>query len=80
MGLKTWRLPPPTSEQNKGERRYKKVVGIVKHNEPIDLTHINLKFTRTYSSRKLKPTLKQAMHNDHIRRAKHGFVVTDKVD
>ena len=82
MGLKTYRLPPPTSEQNKSERRYKKVIGIVKHNEPVDLTHIGLRYYRNYSRRKhkLKPVVKQAMQNGHIRRAKDGFVVTDEVD
>jgi carbohydrate-selective porin OprB len=80
MGLKTWRLPPPISEQNKSERRYKKVIGIIKHQGPIDVTHIQLTFSNSYDPRKLKPTLKQCMHNGHIRRAKDGFVVTDKVD
>lgn len=71
--------PAPTSDQNIAERRYKHVVGIVKHNQPVDLTHINLIFSRRYSHRKLKTTVKQAMQNGHIRRAKDGFVTTDEV-
>jgi len=80
MGLKTWRLPSGDDEQAKSERRYKKVIGIVKHQGPIDTTHIKLTFSNTYDVRKLKPTLKQCMRNGHIRRAKDGFVVTDKVE
>jgi len=81
MTLITWRLPPPTTEQNRAERRYKKVVGVVKHNEPVDLAHIGLRYYRTYSRRKhpVGQVVKQAMQNGHLRRAEEGFVVTDDV-
>jgi len=80
MPLTVWDVPPPTSEQNIAQRRYKKVVGIIKHNEPIDIPHINIIFSRTYSGRKLRGIVKQAMQNGHIRREKKGFVVTDSVE
>jgi len=81
MTLKTWQTPPPTTEQNISERKYKKVVGIVLHNEPIDLTHIRLKYCRSYTPRKnpLRPVVKKAMRNGHIRRAEDGFVIDGDV-
>jgi len=82
MSLTVWRKPAPTSDQNIAERRYKKAVGIIKHNEPIDVPHIGLIYYRSYNKRTqpLKPIVKQAMQNGHIRRDKEGFVVTDSVE
>ena len=71
--------PAPTSDQSIAERRYKHLVEIVKHNQPVDLTHINIIFSRGYSHRELRSVCKQAMRNGHIRRAKDGFVTTDDV-
>jgi len=82
MTLTVWDKPAPTSDQHKAERRYKKVVGIVKHNEPIDIPHIGMIYYRSYSKRKhpITPVVKQAMLNGHIRRDKEGFVVMDKLE
>ncbi|AFH22137.1 hypothetical protein OSG_eHP18_00135 [environmental Halophage eHP-18] len=73
-------LPAPTSDRHISERRYKKVVGIVHHNAPIDTTHIQIKFVRSYHSRKLGPLLNQAVRNGHLRRLDSGaYVTTDAV-
>ena len=79
--MKVWRKPAPTSDRNVAERRYKKAVGIVKHNEPIDQTHINIKFARSYAGRKLGPILHQACRNGHLRQLDDGrYVTTDAVE
>jgi len=73
-------LPAPTSDRHISERRYKKVVGIVHHNGPIDRTHITIIFTRRYDRRKLGPLLNQAGRNGHLRRLESGeYVTTDEV-
>ena len=81
MTLKTYRLPPPTTERNIAERKYKKVAGIVLHNEPVDLAHIGLICYRTYSKREhpLRPVVKKVMRDGYIRRAKDGFVIDGDV-
>jgi len=81
MTLKTYRLPPPTTERNIAERKYKKVAGIVLHNEPVDLAHIGLIYYRTYSKREhpLRPVVKKVMRDGYIRRAREGFVIDGDV-
>ncbi|AFH21525.1 hypothetical protein OSG_eHP3_00060 [environmental Halophage eHP-3] len=80
MTVDPYDLPAPTSDRNVAERRYKKVVGIVHHNAPIDKTHIQLKFARSYDGRKLGPLLNQAVRNGHLRRLENGdFATTDEV-
>jgi len=79
--MKVWQKPPPTSDRNVAERRYKKAVGIVKHNAPIDQTHIQLTFSSSYDHRKLGPILQQAVRNGHLRQLDNGrYVTTDAVE
>jgi len=79
--LKTYRLPAPTDERAVWERRYKKVAGIVLHNQPVDLPHIGLIYYRSYSPREepLRPVVKKVMRDGWIRRAKDGFVIDGDV-
>jgi len=78
--LDCYDLPPPTSDRNIAERRYKKAVGIVAANEPIDQTHISLIFNRRYDGRKLGPLLGQAVRNGHLQRDDDGrYRATDAV-
>lgn len=81
MTVKTYRLPPPTTERNVAERKYKKVCGIILHNEPVDLTHIALIYYRTYNRREdpLRPVVKKVMRDGYIRRAEDGFVIDGDV-
>jgi hypothetical protein len=71
--------PAPTNDRNIAERRYKKMLGIIAHNEPIDKTHISLRFSRRYDGRKLGPLLRQACRNGHLERTDDGYVTTDEV-
>jgi len=72
--------PAPTSDRNIAERRYKKAIGIVAANEPIDATHIQLRFARRYNYRKLGPILQQAVRNGHLQRDDGGrYLTTDAV-
>jgi len=79
MVVDVYDLPAPTSEQNIAERRYKKVLGIVSHNQPIDQTHISLTFSRRYDSRKLGPLLYQACRNGHLKETPDGYITTGEV-
>jgi hypothetical protein len=73
-------IPAPTSDRNVAERRYKKAIGIVAANDPIDKTHISLKFSRRYNHRKLGPILQQAVRNGHLQRDADGrYLATDAV-
>jgi len=79
--MEVWQTPPPTSDRNVAQRRYKKAVGVVKHNEPVDQTHINIIFSRSYAGRKLGPILHQAERNGHLRQLNDGrYVTTDSVE
>ena len=71
--------PAPTTEQKSSKRKYKTLIQIVKHNQPVDFTHVNIIFTRSYSHRELRGVCKRAMDNGHIRMSKDGFVTTDEV-
>ena len=77
--LEVWHTPAPTSDQNIAERRYKHVVGIIKHNEPVDTTHVGLIYYRRYERGSLPGVLRTAMQNGHIRRGKDGWVTTEEV-
>jgi len=77
--LKPYRTPPPTDDQNIAERRYKFVVEIIKHNEPIDTTHVGIIYYRTHERGSLNSILRTAMKNGHIRRAEDGWTTTDDV-
>jgi len=77
--LDIYHTPPPTSDQNIAERRYKHVVAIVKHNEPVDTTHVGLVYYRRYERGSLEGVLRTAMENGHIRRGKDGWITTDEV-
>jgi hypothetical protein len=78
--LDCYDLPAPTSDRAVAERRYKKAVGIVAANEPIDQTHISLLFSRRYDGRKLGPLLGQAVRNGHLQRDGDGrYRATDDV-
>jgi hypothetical protein len=73
-------LPSPTSEKKIAERRYKKAIGVVAANDPIDKTHISLIFSRWYDHRKLEPILQQACRNGHLQRDADGrYLATDAV-
>jgi len=78
--LDCYDLPEPTSDRAVAERRYKKAVGIVAANEPVDQTHISLLFSRQYDGRKLGPLLGQACRNGHLQRDDDGrYRATDDV-
>ena len=77
--LETHHTPPADTDQHKAERRYKFAVQIIKHNQPVDLAHINLVFARRYDRRKLKGIVRKAIGNGHVTRRENGFVVTDSV-
>jgi len=79
MVVDVYDTPAPTSERNVAERRYKKVLGIVAHNQPIDETHIGIVFGRSYDLRKLSPLLYQACRNGHLKETPDGYVTTDEV-
>jgi len=62
-------------------RRYHFILGIIYHNEPI--TTQGIQTIVGYNSREfpngIKPILRLAMQNDHIKRRKHGWKTTDTV-
>jgi len=80
--LTTWRTPAPTDEQARAERRYKKVVGIVLHNEPCKLTELNTiySYSENYRDHPAKPILRRAMDNGHVKRRRDGWVATEAVE
>jgi len=79
--LETYRLPAPTDERAVYERRYKKVAGVVLHNQPVDLAHIGLRYYRSYGRRTqpLRPVVKKVMQDGWIRRSEDGFVIDGDV-
>jgi len=78
--LDPYDLPEPTSDRAVAERRYKRLIGIVRGNEPVDETHINIVFARRYDTRKLGPLLGQAVRNGHLQRDDDGrYLTTDAV-
>ena len=79
--LKTYRLPAPTGDKEIYERRYKKVAGIVLHNQPVDLPHIGIIYYRSYDRRTepLRPVVKKVMQDGWIRREERGFVIDGDV-
>jgi len=80
--LTTWRVPAGETEQERSERRYKKVVGIVLHNEPCKLTELKTiyAYSENYRDHPPRPILRRAMTNGHVRRGRNGWVATDAVE
>ena len=72
--------PPPSSEQEIAERKYRKVVGIVRHNAPAEIGEIRRVYARSYDDyRQLKARVQLAIRNGHIRRVDGGFEATEAV-
>ena len=72
--------PAPTDDQSIAERKYKFVVGIVRHNAPCPMRQIRLLYSRRYPARTLKGVVRRAMDNGHIvRRSPDGFETSDDV-
>jgi len=80
--LTTWRTPAPTDEQARAERRYKKVVSIVLHNEPCSVGELNriYAYGEDHRDQPVRPILRRAMDNGHVRRQRDGWVATDAVE
>jgi len=73
-------LPAPTGDQQIAERRYKFVVGIVRHNAPCSITQLRLLYCRRYSHRSFEAVVRTAMDNGHIvRRSPDGFETSKNV-
>jgi len=72
-------LPPPDTEQHRAERRYKKILGIVRHNAPCRLTELRIIYAYSHDHRAHPPTpiLRRAMDNGDVRRAKDGWVLAE---
>ena len=72
--------PPPTSEQQIAERKYRKVVGIVRHNAPAGIDEIRRVYARTYDDyRQLEARVQLAIRNGHVRPVDGGFEATEAV-
>jgi len=78
--LQTYRTPAPTDDQSIAERKYKRLVGIVKHNEPARTSYVKLNFSRSYSWRDFRSVLRRAMDNGHVHRRRDGWVVDESVE
>ena len=73
-------LPAPTTEQLVAERKYKHVVGIVRHNAPAGIDEIRRVYARTYDDyRQLEARVQLAIRNGHVRPVDGGFEATEAV-
>ena len=78
--MKYWKRPPPTNEDNINERRRKKIVGIVRHNEPAKSHTVNLLYSKSYPHKTLEGVLEELLDEGYIRYTEDGYVVTDLVE
>jgi len=73
-------LPPPDTDQHMAERRYKAVVGIVRHNSPCPMRQLRLLYCRRHDRRTFTGVVRRAMDNGDIaRRSPEGFEAAEHV-